>query len=99
MDEFVAGFDALARIPSPVAVFGSSRARPADPAYTLAERTGRLLAEHGYAAWPGAARGSMGGGKKARRGGGGRSVAPPVAFPGGGGAERPPAPPQPAPLL
>jgi uncharacterized protein (TIGR00730 family) len=59
MDEFVAGFEALARVPSPVVVFGSSRARPADPAYALTERMGRLLAERGFSVLTGGGLGLM----------------------------------------
>jgi uncharacterized protein (TIGR00730 family) len=82
MDEFVAGFDALARIPSPVAVFGSSRARPADPAYALAERTGRLLAEHGYAVMTGGGLGIMEAANKGAIEAGGLSIGLSIDLPG-----------------
>jgi uncharacterized protein (TIGR00730 family) len=59
MDEFVAGFEALAPLPSPVAVFGSSRAARSEPAYDLAERTGALLARHGYSVLTGGGAGIM----------------------------------------
>lgn len=59
MDEFVAGFEALARVPSPVAVFGSSRARPTDPAYALTEELGRLLAQRGLSVLTGGGHGLM----------------------------------------
>lgn len=59
MDEFVSGFEALAHIPSAVAFFGSSRATPDDPAYSLAEQTGRLLAQNGFAVLTGGGPGIM----------------------------------------
>jgi len=74
MDEFVAGFEALARIPSPVAVFGSSRARPEDPAYALAESTGRLLAQQGFTVLTGGGLGLMEAANKGAIEAGGLSV-------------------------
>jgi uncharacterized protein (TIGR00730 family) len=59
MDEFVAGFDTLARIPPAVAFFGSSRATRDDPAYASAERTARLLAQNGFAIITGGGPGIM----------------------------------------
>jgi len=59
MDEFVDGFQALASLPSPVAVFGSSRAGRGEAAYHLAERTGRLLAQRGYSVLTGGGAGIM----------------------------------------
>jgi uncharacterized protein (TIGR00730 family) len=74
MDEFVAGFEALADIPPAVAFFGSSRARPEDPAYALAERTARLLAENGFAVLTGAGPGIMEAASKGAMEGGGLSI-------------------------
>jgi uncharacterized protein (TIGR00730 family) len=59
MDEFVAGFQALSGIPPAVAFFGSSRATPADPAYALAEKTARLLAENRFTVLTGGGPGIM----------------------------------------
>ncbi len=59
MDELLAGFEALGKIPPAVAFFGSSRATPDDPAYTLAEKTARLLAESDYAILTGGGPGIM----------------------------------------
>ena len=59
MDEFVVGFEALASVPAPVAVFGSSRARPGDRTYALAERMGRLLAQRGFTVVTGGGPGVM----------------------------------------
>jgi uncharacterized protein (TIGR00730 family) len=74
MDEFVAGFEALATIPSPVAFFGSSRARRDEPAYALAEETGRRLAEAGYSLLTGAGPGLMEAASKGALEAGGLSV-------------------------
>ena len=59
MDEFVVGFEALASVPAPVAVFGSSRARAGEGAYELAERMGRLLAQQGFSVLTGGGPGVM----------------------------------------
>jgi uncharacterized protein (TIGR00730 family) len=48
MSEFVEGFDALSHIPPSVAIFGSARVKPDDPAYQAAIETARLLAEAGF---------------------------------------------------
>jgi len=58
MNEFVAGFEALANLPPAVAFFGSSRATPEDPAYALAEKTARLLAANGFTVLTGGGPGS-----------------------------------------
>lgn len=59
MDELVAGFAAFQAIPSAVAFFGSARTDPGDPAYALAERTGRRLAEEGFTVVTGGGGGIM----------------------------------------
>jgi hypothetical protein len=74
MDEFVAGFEALARLPAPVAFFGSSRTPPSDPLYGLAERTARLLAESGYTILTGGGPGLMEAASKGAMEAGGLSV-------------------------
>lgn len=48
MSEFVEGFDTLAHIPPSVAMFGSARVKPDDPAYSAAVETARLLAKAGF---------------------------------------------------
>ena len=48
MSEFVEGFDALSHIPPSVAIFGSARVKPDDPAYIAAVETARLLAKSGF---------------------------------------------------
>jgi uncharacterized protein (TIGR00730 family) len=59
MDEFLVGFEALASVPAPVAVFGSSRTRSGEPTYDLAERMGRLLAREGFTVVTGGGPGVM----------------------------------------
>ena len=59
MDEFVVGFEALASVPAPVSVFGSSRVRPGEKTYELAERMGRLLAQRGFTVVTGGGPGVM----------------------------------------
>src|SRR5579872_7157251 len=48
MSEFVEGFDSLSHIPPSVAIFGSARVKPEDPAYVAAVETARLLAKAGF---------------------------------------------------
>ena len=43
--EFVAGFDALSKLPKAVTVFGSARTTPEDASYQLGVEVGRKLAE------------------------------------------------------
>jgi uncharacterized protein (TIGR00730 family) len=74
LDEFVAGFEALSSLASPVAVFGSSRAGPDSPPYALAERVGRLLAERGYSVLTGGGAGIMEAASKGALEAGGHSV-------------------------
>lgn len=74
MDELVTGFEALAHLPPAVAFFGSSRARPDDPAYIRAEATARVLAAHGYAILTGAGGGIMEAANKGALGAGGLSI-------------------------
>src|SRR6266496_4756494 len=47
MGEFVQGFEDLARVTNGVAIFGSARTPPDDPAYKAAHETGALLARAG----------------------------------------------------
>jgi uncharacterized protein (TIGR00730 family) len=57
--EFVEGFGALAELGPAVAVFGSARLGPGDPAYAMGVEVGRLLAESGYAVITGGGPGAM----------------------------------------
>jgi len=57
--EFVEGFGSLSELGPAVAVFGSARTLPDDPAYAMGVRVGRLLAEAGYAVITGGGPGAM----------------------------------------
>lgn len=57
--EFVAGFDALSKLPKAVTVFGSARTTPEDASYQLGVEVGRKLAEHNYAVITGGGPGIM----------------------------------------
>ncbi len=74
MSEFVNGFDALAHIPPAVAIFGSARTRPDDPAYAAAVETARLLAQAGFAIITGGGPGIMEAANKGAQEGGNLSI-------------------------
>ena len=57
--EFVAGFDALSRVPEAVTVFGSARVQPGTDEYELGVALGRELAQAGYAVITGGGPGAM----------------------------------------
>ena len=72
--EFVAGFDALAKLPKAVTVFGSARTKPEDTSYQMAEELGRKLAECAYAVITGGGPGIMEAANKGAHEGDGLSV-------------------------
>ena len=72
--EFVAGFDALAKLPKAVTVFGSARTKPEDASYEMAEELGRKLAECAYAVITGGGPGIMEAANKGAHEGDGLSV-------------------------
>lgn len=72
--EFVDGLEMLATIPPAVSIFGSTHIGPDDPAYTMAEQIGRLLAQHGYAVITGGGPGAMEAANKGAYEAGGISV-------------------------
>lgn len=72
--EFVAGFDALAKLPKAVTVFGSARTSPEDMSYKMAEELGRKLAESAYAVITGGGPGIMEAANKGAHEGDGLSV-------------------------
>ncbi len=74
MSEFVNGFDALAHIPASVAIFGSARTRPDEPAYIAATETARLLAQAGFGIITGGGPGIMEAGNKGAQDGGNLSI-------------------------
>ena len=74
MAELAEGFETLSMLPRGVAVFGSSRATPQDPYYPVAEKIGRLLAEHGFSVITGAGAGIMEAANKGAKEAGGASI-------------------------
>jgi uncharacterized protein (TIGR00730 family) len=59
MSEFVEGFEELSAIGPAVSMFGSSRAKPSDPNYRLAEETAYELGKAGFAVITGGGGGIM----------------------------------------
>lgn len=59
MSEFVEGFEILSRIEKAVSIFGSSRVKPNNKYYKLAEEIAYLLAKEGYAIITGSGPGIM----------------------------------------
>jgi hypothetical protein len=74
MSEFVDGFEELSHLSHAVSIFGSSRARPSDRYYKIAEKTASLLAKNGYAVLTGAGSGIMEAGNKGAKLAGGESI-------------------------
>ena len=72
--EFVAGFDALSKLPKAVTVFGSARTTPEDASYQLGVDVGRKLAEHSYAVITGGGPGIMEAANRGAHEAGGLSV-------------------------
>jgi uncharacterized protein (TIGR00730 family) len=59
MSEFVRAFTAMSEVGPCVSMFGSARALPGSEAYTMAERTAKLLAENGFGVVSGGGGGIM----------------------------------------
>jgi hypothetical protein len=74
MAEFVDGFEVLSGLGKAVSIFGSSRVRPQDTHYRLAEDIAYRLAKEGYAVITGGGPGIMEAANKGARRGKGRSV-------------------------
>ena len=74
MSEFVDGFEGLSDVGNAVSVFGSSRARPGDKYYKLAEATSYHLAKSGYTVITGAGGGIMEAANKGAKAAGGVSI-------------------------
>ena len=72
--EFVAGFDALAKIGPAVSVFGSARIEEDDPYYQQAVQVGRLLVEAGFGVITGGGPGIMEAANRGAREAGGLSI-------------------------
>jgi uncharacterized protein (TIGR00730 family) len=74
-DEFLQGFEALARIDRPaVTIFGSARIREGSEEYEQAREVGRRFAEAGFAVVTGGGPGAMEAANRGAREGGGLSV-------------------------
>jgi uncharacterized protein (TIGR00730 family) len=74
MSEFVEGFDALARIPPAISVFGSARVGADDPTYESARAVGRELAAAGFAVITGGGPGAMEAANRGCKEAGGMSI-------------------------
>jgi uncharacterized protein (TIGR00730 family) len=74
MAEFVEGFDELATVGPAVSIFGSSRAKPDDRYYKLAEQTASELAKAGFAVITGGGSGIMEAANKGAAKAGGKSI-------------------------
>ncbi len=81
MSEFVEGFEKLAKIGPCVSVFGSARARPGSPVYSMAEEIAAKLVRHGYGVITGGGPGVMEAGNKGAQKQGGKSVGLNIALP------------------
>ncbi|MDD5495601.1 MAG: TIGR00730 family Rossman fold protein [Candidatus Omnitrophica bacterium] len=74
MSEFVDGFETLSDIKKAVSIFGSSKARPQDKFYGLAQKCAQALVKNGYAIITGAGSGIMEAANKGAKEGGGESI-------------------------
>lgn len=74
MSEFVEGFEVLARVGKAVSIFGSSRLKPGNKYYKLAEEVAYLLAKEGYAIMTGSGPGVMEAANKGTKRAGGHSI-------------------------
>lgn len=74
MSEFVEGFEVLSKVGKAVSIFGSSRIKPNNKYYALAEETAYLLAKEGFAIITGSGPAIMEAGNKGARRAGGHSI-------------------------
>jgi uncharacterized protein (TIGR00730 family) len=74
MSEFVDGFEELSSVSHAASIFGSSKARPRDRYYKMAEETAALLAKNGFAIITGAGSGIMEAANKGAKLAGGESI-------------------------
>ena len=74
MAEFTEGFEELASVGSAVSIFGSSRSKPDDPYYKLAEQTASELVDAGFAIITGGGGGIMEAANKGAADAGGQSI-------------------------
>jgi len=81
MSEFVDGFETLSRLGPCVSIFGSSRTKPDEPYYALAEQVARELVEHGYGVITGGGPGIMEAANKGADEAGGDSIGLNIVIP------------------
>jgi len=81
MAEFVEGFQDLAHIEPAIAVFGSARTKPSDPAYKLTVKLAKGLAAEGFTVVTGGGPGLMEAANRGAREAGGLSVGLNIALP------------------
>jgi len=74
MSEFVEGFDELSKVGKAVSIFGSSRIKPTNKYYKLAEEVAYLLAKEGFAIITGSGPAIMEAANKGAKRAGGHSV-------------------------
>lgn len=74
MSEFVEGFEVLSQVGKAVSIFGSSRMKPNNKYYKLAEEIAYLLAKEGFAIITGSGSGIMEAANKGTKRAGGHSV-------------------------
>ncbi len=74
MSEFVEGFEILSQLGKAASIFGSSRTKPGNKYYKLAEETAYLLAKEGYAVITGSGPGIMEAANKGARRAEGHSI-------------------------
>jgi hypothetical protein len=74
MSEFVEGFEVLSKVGKAVSIFGSSRMKPSNRYYKLAEEIAYLLAKEGYAVITGSGPGIMEAANKGTKRAGGHSI-------------------------
>ncbi|MFH1888746.1 MAG: TIGR00730 family Rossman fold protein [Candidatus Omnitrophota bacterium] len=74
MSEFVDGFEVLSEIGRAVSIFGSSRTKPGNKYYKIAEEISYLLAKEGYAIITGSGPGIMEASNRGAKRAGGHSV-------------------------
>lgn len=74
MSEFVEAFEVLSQLGDAVSIFGSSRTKPGNKYYRLAEETAYLLAKEGYAVITGSGPGLMEAANKGAKRAKGKSV-------------------------